>query len=181
MNKINVDNGHINELKDAYTMYFNLFALFFKESCNSTVWTIGYVVPYHSALLFEQYKIGLGIISMQGKESKHSEIKQELKTGTNMSCELGENGKWHQLARSSYGRHFYLLYHFPVKTYNVHSRSRNPPVATSENVCGCFRTLVNCDDICSECVKSLEVVEDAKNGYLSEKLRTIILPIQCVL
>ena len=46
MNKFNVDNGHITELKDACTMYFNLFALFFKESCNSTVWTIGYVVPY---------------------------------------------------------------------------------------------------------------------------------------
>ena len=116
---------------------------------------------------------------MQGKESKHSEIKQELKTGTNRSCEVGENGKWHQLARSSYVRNFYLPYCFLVKTYKVNSHSQNPPVATSENVCGCFRPLVNCDDICLEYVKSFQVFEDAKNGYLSEKLRTIILPIKC--
>ena len=93
MNKVNVDNGHITELKDACTMYFNLFASFLVA-----IVLFGLLIMLslnNSALLFEQYKIGLGIISIQGKDLKHSELKQELKTGTNRSCEVGENGKWH--------------------------------------------------------------------------------------
>ena len=61
------------------TIFFNLFSLFFSESCQITIWTIGYVIPYHVKKLYDEYSLGYGILSMQGKESKHSELKQELK------------------------------------------------------------------------------------------------------
>lgn len=78
MNPVEIDNAMVMELTENCGLYFNLFSLFFKHACNSTVWTLGYVVPYHARLLYDRYKIGYGILSMQGKESKHSAIKQEL-------------------------------------------------------------------------------------------------------
>ena len=51
---------------------------------------------------------------MQGKECKHSELKQELKSGTNRSTACDQEGKWYQIMRNSYVRTFYLPYHFPI-------------------------------------------------------------------
>jgi len=103
-----------------------VFPAFFQESCNSTVWTIGYVVPYHAECLYEEFKVGYGIISMQGKEAKNSAIKHELKIGTNRSVAENDNGKWHQIMRSSYIRNVYLAYHFPISNYHSHYQSRLP-------------------------------------------------------
>ena len=155
-----------------------MFSLFFKSYCNSTVWTIGYVVPYHASLLFEHYKIDNGILSMQGKESKHSAIKQELKSCSNRSCSEGDKGKWHQLARSSYIRHFYLPYHFPLDNYAPHFDSRYPLV--DEVTCGCFRVIAVNEDVCSQCLAAIELVNNAKNGYLSDKIIRIMKPHECL-
>ena len=40
---------------------------------------MGYVIPYHTKKLWEGFNIGFGITSIQGKEPKHSALKQELK------------------------------------------------------------------------------------------------------
>ena len=47
--------------------YFNIFALFFPALVNITVWTMACAIPYHSLLLFENYGVGLHIISLQAK------------------------------------------------------------------------------------------------------------------
>ena len=120
---INVIDGSdvwLSELKFQCKLYFNLFSLYYNVYCNSTVWTIGYVVPFHAERLWNDYKIGYGILSMQGKESKHSAIKTELKMCTNRSTSQDEKGKWHQLARGSFVRNYYLPYHFPIDTYVPH-------------------------------------------------------------
>lgn len=44
---------------------------------------MGYVIPYHTKKLQEDFNIGFGINSMKGKEPKHSALKQELKGNTN--------------------------------------------------------------------------------------------------
>lgn len=75
INRVHVTDGYTDVVKSLCQTYFNLFSLFFTQSCQSTVWTMGYVVPYHANLLYMKYKIGYGIISMQEKEAKHSEIK----------------------------------------------------------------------------------------------------------
>ena len=134
---INVVEGsdtYLGEVHYYCKLYFNLFALYFKDRCNSTVWTLCYIVLYHAKKLWEEYQVGYGIISMQGKESKHSSIKAALKSSTNRSISHDEKGKWHQLARGSFVRTFYLPYHFPTDAYVSHSKSRNPPVDENANV-----------------------------------------------
>ena len=179
MNQISIDNATINELKQCCTLYFNLFSLFFNQSCNSTVWTLRYVVPYHASILYERYLVGYGTLSMQGKEAKHSSIKQELKCGTNRSKEAGEKGKWHQLFRSTYVRNFYLPYHFPLDTYKPHFASRNPPIQ-DQDICNCFRTITDFEAIqCDICTQSFDIIECGKNGQLNNDLYELIFPIKC--
>ena len=40
---------------------------FFSSDVNVTVWTVGYAMPYHATKLYESYKVGYGIISLQKK------------------------------------------------------------------------------------------------------------------
>lgn len=65
-------------------MCFNLMSLFFSSSVNVTTWTVGYAIPYHANLLFKNYKVGYGIVSLQAKVAKHSGVKEDL-TLTNRS------------------------------------------------------------------------------------------------
>ena len=154
-----------------------LFALYFKDRCNSTVWTLCYVVPYHAKKLWEEYQVGYGIISMQGKEPKHSAIKATLKSSTSNSTSHDEKGKWHQLARGRFVRTFYLPYHFPTDAYVSHSKSRNPPVDENANACGCFRPIESHKEICFECLNLLDITDNAISGVIP--VNKIITPIQC--
>ena len=100
-NKVDTNTAEINELRETCTLYFNLLALFFPDNVNLTVWTVGYTIPYHAKLLYKQYKIGCGIISLQAKESKHSGVKQDLSL-INRSRSTTTVGKWWQLMRTNY-------------------------------------------------------------------------------
>jgi hypothetical protein len=77
-NKVNTNAVEIAQLKENLTTYFNLLSLFSPQSVNVTVWTMGYALPYHASLLFDHYRIGYGIISLQAKESKHAATKMIL-------------------------------------------------------------------------------------------------------
>ena len=125
----------------------------------------------------KNYEVGYGIISMQGKEAKHSALKTDLKLSSNCSNAQDGTGKWHQIARSSFVQNFYLPYHFPIDIYTPHSDSRNPPVTT--RVCGCFRPLSKLEDVCTECIKRLNIVEAAEIGSLTENQISIMKPIVC--
>lgn len=48
---------------------------------------MGYVIPYHTKKLQEDFNIGFGINSMKGKEPKHSVIQTEV-----VNEIVGENG-----------------------------------------------------------------------------------------
>ena len=59
--------------------YFNLHVLFFgPKSVTVTVWTMGYALPYHMKKLYEKFKVGYGITSMQSRESENAGIKLDL-------------------------------------------------------------------------------------------------------
>ena len=121
---------------------------------------MGYVIPYHVKLVFEKYKVGFGIMSMQGKEAKHSAIKQELRNNTNRSTAQDERGKWHQIARSNYVRKFYLPFHFPMSdTYHSHYRPRKALEKNDEIVCVCSRPIGNASErLCQTCIDSTEIM-----------------------
>ena len=56
MNRIHVAPTYPRELSDICNLYFHLFVSFYKHLCNSTVWALGYVVPYHADLLYQNKK-----------------------------------------------------------------------------------------------------------------------------
>ena len=53
-----VDENYVESVTAARQRYFLLFALFFPLNCNSIVWTIGYVVPFHVEEIFKGYGVG---------------------------------------------------------------------------------------------------------------------------
>lgn len=77
---------------------------------NITVWTMAYALPYHASLLYDNYKIGYGIISLQAKESKHAGVNNDLAL-TNRSKSTDSLGKWWQVMWADYVRAFYLPKH----------------------------------------------------------------------
>ena len=78
-NKVTTTKVELLELKDNSKLFFNLLCLFFPTHVNVTSWTIGYALPYHALELFNMYEVGYGIISLHGKEAKHSAVKNDLK------------------------------------------------------------------------------------------------------
>lgn len=126
-NKVDTNSAEISQLHETCTMYFNILALFFPDDVNLTARTVGYAIPYHAELLFNKYKVGSGIISLQAKESKHSGVKQDLNL-TNRPRSTSTVGKWWQLMRTNYIRAFNLPEHQPAPSaYLSHYESRLPP------------------------------------------------------
>ena len=119
---------------------------------------------------------------MQGKESLHSALKQQLRTETNRSIETKETGKWHQIMRSSYVRNFYIPYHYELQpSYNSHYQTRVAPKDDDScNYCICSRKLVcETDRVCPSCHDSGIVLDCAKNGKHSDSVVKSLKPIRC--
>ena len=112
-NKIFTNDTEIVQLQEYCELYFCLYALFFPSHVNVSVWTMGYAIPYHAQKLYQTFKIGYGITSLQAKESKHSGLKEELRV-TNRSKECSKLGKWWQVMRINYVKTFYLPEHQPL-------------------------------------------------------------------
>ena len=140
---------------------------------------MAYALPYHASLLYDKYKIGYGIISLQAKESKHAGVKHDL-TLTNRSKSTGSLGKWWQVMRANYVRAFYLPKHNPVpSTYTSHYESRHPAHLGQPSSCECGR-LKNLDFIdCHFCQGCVDVMECAELGWLSDKVKNVLKPIKC--
>ena len=65
----------LTDLKKKCLHVFNTFSMFL-NSVTPTVWTIGYVIPFHAQITMDKFNCGLGINTMQGREAKHVKIKQ---------------------------------------------------------------------------------------------------------
>lgn len=178
-NKVSSTKAELLELEENCKLYFNLLCLFFPSHVNITSWTVGYVVPYHALKLYDMYKIGYGIISQQGKEAKHSAVKNDLEL-SNRSNKADQNGKWWQVIWANYVRNVYLPEHQPLpQTYKSHFKSRIPPHCDSVGVCVCGRIKpVDCD-LCHTCLQCREIVDSAQNLELSTHLVEIFKPYVC--
>jgi len=178
-NKISATRAELLELEEICKQYFNLLCLFFPNHVNVTCWTVGYAIPYHALKLYDTYKVGYGIISQQGKEAKHSAVKNDLQL-SNRSNSTEESGKWWQVMRANYVRSVYLPEHQPVpQTYKSHFKSRIPPHCISEDVCNCGRTKEEGSDICCVCLESNDVINSAEHQELSPHLIQILKPYVC--
>ena len=47
ISRVNVGDDYPREVQNICTLFFNLVSLFFSDSCQISVWTIGYIIPYH--------------------------------------------------------------------------------------------------------------------------------------
>ena len=81
------------KLKKHCSNFFIAQCLFNKVT--PTTWTIGHVVPNHAFEVFHQYRLGLNVVSMEGREAKHLSVKR-YSQNTNF------NGRWLQIFRHEY-------------------------------------------------------------------------------
>ncbi|CAH3162294.1 unnamed protein product, partial [Pocillopora meandrina] len=178
-NKIEVSPSYLGELTEFCTLYFNLHALFFSLDVNVTVWTVGYAIPYHATKLYESYKVGYGIISLQAKEAKHSGVKNDLDL-TNRSNKTTEKGKWWQVMRANYVRAFYLPEHQPMpSSYTSRFKFRLPSQLNSSNFCNCGREKEINDYICEVCVDARVTVQCAEGQQLIPEVLSPLKPVLC--
>eukprot|EP00058_Branchiostoma_floridae_P021965 XP_002607455.1 hypothetical protein BRAFLDRAFT_69881 [Branchiostoma floridae] len=112
------DEAQLSELEEILDTYYNMLCLFLPESGNLTVWTITKAIPYHARKLYDEYGVGYGGVSMQGKEC--------LKL-TNRSKAEGNSNKFFQVFRMEYIKDFYLQEHNPSPSrYRPHFNLRVP-------------------------------------------------------
>ena len=160
-------------------LYFNLYGLLFEMDVNVTVWSVGYAILYHTAKLYDNYKVGYGIISLQAKEAKHSGIKNDLDL-KNRSNAASDKGKWWQVMRAYYVRTFYLHEHQPMpSSYTSHYKSRLPSHTHSERFCNCGRAKEMSDDTCMVCVDARVIVQCAETKKLLPEVVEILKPVLC--
>ncbi|KAK2550872.1 hypothetical protein P5673_028391 [Acropora cervicornis] len=178
-NKVSTNKAEVLELKEYCQLYFNFYCLFFPSYVNVTTWTIAYAIPHHALKIYDKYRIGYGIISLQAKEAKHSGIKSDLAL-SNRSNKTDATGKWWQVMRANYIRSFYLPEHQPMPScYSSHFKSRVPPHCNLEYYCSCGRKKEDNIDCCANCLESMEIVLCAQNKELSSKVLDILKPVKC--
>ena len=178
-NKVSTNKAEVLELKEYCQLYFNFYCLFFPSYVNVTTWTIAYAIPYHALKIYDKYRIGYGIMSLQAKEAKHSGIKSDLAL-SNRSNKTDATGKWWQVMRANYIRSFYLPEHQPMPScYSSHFKSRVPPHCNLECYCSCGRKKEDNIDCCANCIESMEIVLCAQNKEFSSKVLDILKPVKC--
>ena len=72
--RVETDQEEITKLKNVCQHFFNANSLLLRVS--TTVWTIGYAMPYHAQILYDKYGLGLGLNSMQGRKAEHVKLSQ---------------------------------------------------------------------------------------------------------
>ena len=179
--RFHVTENEIVQTEKCCTQYFNLNSLFFSQSVNLTVWSIGYAIPYGMKQFYKDHKLGLGAISMQPRESFNQGTKKALAlTNRSNSVEAGKS-KWSQYFQAEYMRKFYMPEHCPLPlSYNSHHTSRLPPHMILDDVCNCGRFMEN--DLCSFCDEFVdEVVKCGLQGTVTPEIEEILKPVMCPL
>ena len=191
-NKLHVNQAELTLLRELGNQFYNLHVLFLgRESLTNSVWTVAHAIPYFAQVLYDKYKIGYGILSMQGKESNNAGIKESL-AHSNRSCEEGGHNKWRQVFVSDYVRNFYIPEFEPQPDrYISHFVSRIPDFCGFENFCECGRKYTNYDEedtcptdvyrLCNICDDEFMtyVISSMNRGEIHEALLEVLLPHAC--
>ena len=176
-NKLFFTPADLVDLEDNCKLFFNSMCLFYPTFVNVTTWTIAYAIPYHAIKLYDTYRVGYGIISLQAKEANHAAIKDLVLT--NRSTSTGSKGKWWQLIRANYVRSFYRLENQPMpSTYKSHFQSRVSSHCDQPGFCNCGRKLED-NVFCYNCLSSREIVKCAQNHKFSDELIIVLKPVSC--
>ena len=98
-NAVDMSEQKLQELENKCKEYFNTCVLFCGKECvTPTVWTIGYMIPFHSWKLFRMLNYGLGLNTMQGREAKHRRLAKYMENTTNVR----RSQRWWTVFRHEY-------------------------------------------------------------------------------
>ena len=70
--RLEIDNEQVSKLEQLCRTFYRIHQLVFKF--HPSVWTLGFIVPYHTKDMKGKYGLGLGLNSMEGREAKHVSI-----------------------------------------------------------------------------------------------------------
>ncbi len=138
--------------------YFNAAALFLSRITVS-VWTVGYIVPVHANKMFEKFKTGLGINTMQGRGAKHQWL-GEYTTHQN---------KWQQIFRHEYVTLVWLREQNPyIDTYSKTKFKYVPLRCNTDDFCNCGLSKDVLMDECKIC--SSKITKSIKESIEKRKV-----------
>jgi hypothetical protein len=129
-NRLSISDEQVSELECLCSDFFKLNINHFNFS--PTVWTLGHVVPVHTRDMKGKYGMGLGLNSMEGRESKHVAISKYC-VNTNY------NSRWQQVFMHEYVSLIWLR----EQGYNVtkpvtSSGLKYIPKRALDNECFCY-------------------------------------------
>ena len=93
--RFDITEAELNQLSTMACEYLRINAMFSPDSVNPTIWTLGYVVPVHAHQVFEKYKQGLGLVTMEKREAKHCFLKK-------LSENTTYQRRWHDIFKHEY-------------------------------------------------------------------------------
>ena len=125
----NMEQALLTKLDQYCVNYFNAAALFLRVTVS--VWTLGYIVPVHAKKLFEKFKTGLGLNTMQGRKAKHQRLGEHAKNTTHKK-------KWQQIFRHEYVTLVWLREQNPYHDTCCKTKFKYVPSrCNTDNFCNC--------------------------------------------
>ena len=167
--RVNITQEEVNKCKNACQLLFNANVPLLK-SVTPTLWTVGYAIPRHLQILFDQYGMGLGLNSMQGREAKHVRLSQLAKHST-------KSTRWSMDLRHDYMCNVWIRKHEPARSlYTAHKQNYIPTDIEQETFCYCGYPVCESEHgctICSSCIFQA-VSNTATAGVLSTDMKQIL-------
>ena len=141
--RVTLSNEQVSRLQELCSSFFRGYFLFL--SVNSTIWTLVYVVPYHTREMKGKYGFGLGLNSMEGREAKHIAIAQYARHTAYLQ-------RWEQIFPHEYISLIWLR----EKGYHTSSvipstLSYTPARVKESGFCNCGLSKLETEDKCRFC------------------------------
>ena len=159
-----IGENHVQKLQSECKQYFNIASLF--HSLNVSVWTLAHAVPFHTKQLLEDLGVGLGINSMQGRESKHQQV-------ANFAEFSIVKNRWQKVFRHEYMSLIWLRKQNPSQdSYREFKDKYTPDRCFDPGYCICGLVAISngTSNYCGS-VLSKEISVSGITGEITKKLR----------
>ena len=117
--RVEISQEDINSLRECCKNYLNGYFLFLRN-ITPTVWTIGHCTPYHTQLLYDKFRLGLGLNTMQGREHKH------IKISNYANYSISAN-RWGLVFRHEFVSSIWLWEHDPLSDHYKYMETNYVP------------------------------------------------------
>lgn len=162
---VNITLENVHQLKQYCSNFFRACCLF-TPSISPTFWNIGHIIPVHALDVFRKYQLGLNVVSMEGRESKHMAIGR-YSQNTNFS------GRWEQIFRYEFVQLVWLRERGYYAMDNIeYKQTYIPARVTKGESCFCGFELSPQQQKCSYCSHGYraQIEESVKLGKISPGL-----------